>query len=285
MEETLGITRVSLLAEHGAWRCERGLIAEKVTSSYEMFWVVQGKASCKTGPNAFTVSQGDVVLLRPGQEVRWSFSKSLQSFLYVISFDVCGLPESWQKVNGWPLKRTMPDNDVIRPLFEFVIKHAECTGEKASPAVALAVQTMMIAFVSGPLDRPQAPVNGYPVIVTRVLKCIGDLIACRPGYAVTLEDMAEAAGSSASQVCRLFREYVGCSPLELVYQLRITRSLIGLGAGERVESLAYKFGFSSPSHYTRRFKALLGMSPQKMQRAMAQGYKPQMPDLPLMKTE
>jgi len=285
MEETFGITRVSLLAEHGAWRCERGLIAEKTTSSYEMFWVVQGKAGCKTGPNAFTVGQGDIVLLGPGQEVRWSFSKSRQSFLYGISFDVCGLPESWPKVNSWPPKRAMPEIDVIRPLFEFVIKHAESTGEKALPAVALAVQTMMIAFVSGPLDRPQAPVDGYPTIVTRVLKCISDLIAYNPESAITLEDMAEVAGSSASQVCRLFRKYIGCSPLELVYQLRITRSLVGLGAGEPVELLAYKLGFSSPSHYTRRFKALLGMSPQKMQRAMAQGYKPRMPDLPLMKTD
>ena len=103
-----------------------------------------------------------------------------------------------------------------------------------------------------------------------------------PGRQVTLGDLATVAGTDASYLCRVFRQHLGHGPMEVLYVFRITKSLVGLRAGRKLESLAQSLGFYDTSHFVKRFKAFFGKTPSQMQKALAKGYKPKLPKWPFM---
>ena len=176
----------------------------------------------------------------------------------------------------------MPARDILRPLFEYVVTHVHSRDDSTPPSLVATIQTMLVIFISGPLDRDSETTHSYPMPMRRVLQWVASFMCQTPDSKVTLEDLAQISGVCSTHLCRVFHKYANIGPLEFVYVVRITKSLIGLKAGLSVEQLARKFGFTDVSHYSRRFKALFKMTPREMQEAIQHGYRPRLPDLPAM---
>ena len=98
-----------------------------------------------------------------------------------------------------------------------------------------------------------------------------------PQAKVTLDHMASVAGVSRAHLCRLCKHHLGYPPHDILYRCRIIRSLDGLRAGQKIESLAHDSGFSSDAHYICRFKAVIGDSPVRIREAMNTGHAPRLP--------
>jgi AraC-like DNA-binding protein len=79
---------------------------------------------------------------------------------------------------------------------------------------------------------------------------------------VTRETLAELADMNPEHYSRLFRKYIGTSPIDYMTELRITRakSLIRQGDLSIVE-IARQVGFVDPYYFSRRFKQAVGVSP------------------------
>jgi len=286
MSEALTITWLWSGLQRGQWIVVPGDSGIATKDHYEFNWLRQGKVHIEVEGEAFDVHPEDILLFRPGQEVRWSYDKLEPSVVYTFFFDTASIPTGWPAPRTWPVKRQMPPNDIIRPLFEFVAGHGmhSTTGEEFSilPAIQSAIETMMTAFINGPLDRPQSFPRYYPAAVLRTVAWMSEMLLADPSKKVTSDDLAAVAGVSLQHLSRLFHQYLGNSPMEVLYIYRITRSLIGLRAGRKVESVALELGFSDAAHFSRRFRDLFGKTPSAMQKALAKGYRPKMPKLPLM---
>jgi AraC-like DNA-binding protein len=63
---------------------------------------------------------------------------------------------------------------------------------------------------------------------------------------------------SRSSLYVLFKEQLGCSPVELQQQLRLKQAARRIKNGETVTSISYDLGFSTPSHFCQRFKNFFG---------------------------
>jgi len=244
--------------------------------------MVHGKGIFCVDDKPYTALPGDVFLFRPGQTLQWENDPLEPSMSQAIGLYAEPLPKYWPPPSRWPVRRRLPDNDVIRPLFEFILGNAPDSSGKPSPVLESAIETMMSAFICGPVIRPQIVPSAYPAAVQRVVNSILQRLVARSHTKVTLDDLAAIGGVSREHLCRLFRQYVGYSPVDMVYMYRLTRSLIGLNTGQTVEALAHEFGFADAPHYVRRFIALFGKSPAEMRQAMAKGYKPKLPKLPEM---
>lgn len=86
---------------------------------------------------------------------------------------------------------------------------------------------------------------------------------------VSLEDLAQLAHRSQSQVLRAFKKYVGISPHAFVINLRINQAKKLLLAGMPIAQIAYELGFADQSHLHRYFKRYYYVAPGKFIQAFS----------------
>ena len=87
---------------------------------------------------------------------------------------------------------------------------------------------------------------------------------------VTLKEIADEACMSRFHFARVFRQIVGVSPMEYLLTLRIDRAKMLLVAGNLpLCEIATSVGFADQSHFTRRFRRRVGMTPGQFARQWA----------------
>lgn len=86
---------------------------------------------------------------------------------------------------------------------------------------------------------------------------------------VRLADLAAIAGLSGYHLVRVFGRSVGLPPYKYLEQLRVERAKELLRAGDPISGVAYDTGFADQSHFTRRFKRVVGVPPGQYARAVA----------------
>jgi AraC family transcriptional regulator len=84
-----------------------------------------------------------------------------------------------------------------------------------------------------------------------------------------VHELAEEAGVHPVHAARVFRRHHGCTIAEYVHALRIEHARRSLADVRRsLSGIAHAAGFSDQAHFTRRFKALVGMTPGAYRRLM-----------------
>jgi len=82
------------------------------------------------------------------------------------------------------------------------------------------------------------------------------------GEDISLDDIARAAMTSRSELCKSFRRALDTSPKEFLLQYRIRQSLLLLeNPNLRIADISEITGFSSPSHFGSCFMKSVGCSP------------------------
>jgi AraC family transcriptional regulator len=95
-----------------------------------------------------------------------------------------------------------------------------------------------------------------------------DLVADRFGEAITIEDMARAAGMSAAHFSRLFKAALGDSPYQFVMEYRVEQARKMLAGDRPLIDVALACGFADQPHFTRIFKRLTGRTPREYRAAL-----------------
>jgi AraC-like DNA-binding protein len=78
---------------------------------------------------------------------------------------------------------------------------------------------------------------------------------------VSLHELSAIVGLSPFHLLRVFRREVGLAPHEYLLNERIRRARILLNRGVPIGEIACELGFADQSHFTRRFKQTVGVSP------------------------
>lgn len=113
---------------------------------------------------------------------------------------------------------------------------------------------------------PQIETNGHSdcfdkEIVT--LHTMRNFVHAHYQERITLEDIAKSGSVCKSRCCRLFKKYIGKSPVEyvLVYRLNKSKELL-VDTGCSICEVAMKCGFSGQSYYTQMFHRCFGVTPR-----------------------
>ena len=228
-----------------------------------------------------TFREGDIVLLQPTKPVRWHVSTQGHCVINALSFRLKSIPHSWPAASRWPMRRHMPPDDILRPLFEFIVHRIGKRVEGYPPAFMSAMETMLAAYMAGEMDKSPTFPRTYPPAVQRVVHWAVRFMR-QPSQKIGLPDLAGAAGVCPTHLCAMFRRHLKMTPLDFIRYLRLTRSLVDLRGGRKVNSVAREYGFADTTSYSRRFKQLFGKTPTQMKDAMARGYEPTLPPLPPM---
>lgn len=88
---------------------------------------------------------------------------------------------------------------------------------------------------------------------------------------VTLTDVAEHVHFSRYYLLRAFRQATGMPPHQYLDSVRVRHAQKLLGRGEPLADVALQSGFGSQSHFTQRFKQIIGVTPGVYARELQAG--------------
>jgi len=107
----------------------------------------------------------------------------------------------------------------------------------------------------------RVPVGGRITPLMRQIDRSIELIECDFGRALTLDEIAQAAGMSSFHFARVFRSMVGVPPHRYLTAVRLRHAARLIGQGASVTHTCYEVGFGSLSHFVTAFKKRYGINP------------------------
>ncbi len=117
-------------------------------------------------------------------------------------------------------------------------------------------------------DRPQPARLGQEHMAVRRAR---ELVRDRLNENVSLDELSAAAGLSPYHLIRVFKRDQGLTPFAYQTQCRIDQARVLLRRGLAPANVARRCGFYDQSHFSRTFKARVGVSPGKYACAMLKG--------------
>jgi AraC-like DNA-binding protein len=118
--------------------------------------------------------------------------------------------------------------------------------------------SLQVQQPEGVVDTDLALQTGLPEQLLRAVHYLNVNLAAE----IYLEKLAREAGMSKYHFCRVFKGYLGMSPMQFLATRRIERAkLLLVKPGITVTSVALRVGFNDISDFIRQFKKLTGVTP------------------------
>ena len=143
----------------------------------------------------------------------------------------------------------------LLPVMELAQDPAPASQVKA----AVALESLLLELVAS--SDASNPSDSSDLQVSKLL----DALRLSPDKWWTVKEMANFCDLSVAQFRRRFVETVGMAPKHYVESLKMRSAAEELARGESsVAEIARRHSYRDPYHFSRRFKALMGMPPKRL---------------------
>lgn len=156
-------------------------------------------------------------------------------------------------------------DECAHPALKSLIKSAAQIWDRGTPSLETAQSLGVLIMAELQSASPALPQDDHrlPSRLRRVLAWLN----AEPGRPVTLDELAAVADASTATVTRLFRQYLGSSPLAWVLDVRIDVAKTLLTQTRLpVNQIARRAGFSDAYYFSRQFRAHTGLTPSAWRR-------------------
>lgn len=229
------------------------VLSRGAISDHELVWMLHGTAVLRTAGTTVDVPPGVLLLLPPGVAHTLLWDRSATSSHGYVHFDVVGATPG---LPG-PLRRPMGGGDPSAALCRFLLDAARRT--VVDHAVVRAAVRVLLDVV---LSDAGAAAEPLPPAVARATAHLRAAWAQMPLRRVPVAELAAAAHLSPSQLTRVFGDWFGAAPAEVLEQARLDRAeQLLLRSDLTVAAIASACGFADAAHLTHRFRALHGLPP------------------------
>jgi AraC family transcriptional regulator len=212
---------------------------------------------------------GDLIVSPSGQPVRWALHDESDAVIMAIN------PSVLQRVvrettQADPTKVQLVGRSRTRdPFIQQVAAalmgeiEAAAIGERLYVDSLLNLLTLHLIRHYSSLSRPLAPSPDRRLSGPALRRAI-DAIHDRLELGISLPEVAEAAGISASHFVTLFKRSTGLTPHQYLIRARVERAKELLRHGDlSLTQVAARAGFCDQSHLNRHFKRTVGVTPAR----------------------
>jgi len=245
----------------------------RLLHDFEFVWIIEGNATASFDGQKVAAPAGTVLLGRPGMTDRYDWDpakRTIQAFFH-FSFDYS--EPGWPPLKDWPLVRSLATEDLLRPLFRYVVGLAQNQTSARTPLLETAVTLMLQSFLANQSAIALEPHENLPPAVQKALAAIRVALAHDPPAAITLTALAHAAHVSPEYLCRLFRRHLNMGPLECAGLARLERAAsLLVRSNLAINQIADAVGFVSPYHFSNKFRKVYGLSPRDYRLSMQSGF-------------
>lgn len=238
-----------------------------VTQRHLQFVILHsGQGDHRIDGRRYLVEPGEVILLIPGETVFIRFSETEPSHHTWIE---ARSPKFALK----PIRQQMePRHRPLDGIAENILwlalgragqreKNPDLEHPANRPAVTLrdALCRSFFAHFLQPASAEPGPRGPIHPAVQRMSECFEQSLH----EELDLPALARQCGVSAQHLMRLCQQAYGTSPMRLLWRERINRGLSLLrSTGLSISEIAYRTGFQTPEHFSRRIRQATGQSPR-----------------------
>ncbi|QHI70719.1 AraC family transcriptional regulator [Tichowtungia aerotolerans] len=233
-----------------------GTLGPRVQTSLQLFYVYSGYCDVFVDGREQRVGAGKIMLLLPNHVEQFRFARAEKTHHGFCSAYDAELSDR-QLSDYQALTGVFPMSGKIRELTDWgktlnVRTDASATNLYEQIAVLLFAEF----FDSTGYPRQAVPL---PEAVVRAQ----ELIDSRYPESLDLACIARTGCVSPTHLIRLFKKYLGITPVEYLWRVRTEngRRLL-VETGLNVSEIAYRCGFSAPYHFARRFRERYETSPR-----------------------
>jgi AraC-like DNA-binding protein len=246
-----------------------------VKETYAVALIHRGRAEFWSRRGGVASAPGDLHFDAPGS-VHKDLRRDGPARFQIVTFDVALVREQAERRGLRPslslrvplLERRHPDR---RPLLALHRAYRGRPDPLTRQVVVAEALDALVRQLDGAAARPHAGVARG-----RLGRAV-ELIHARLGEALSLDELAAAAGLDRYQLCRAFRAEHGIPPYTYVLRMRMARAYAWLAAGRPVSEVASALGFCDQSQLHGHFRRAFGITPGAFARAARRGHAPLAP--------
>ena len=234
---------------------------------FEFVWLLQGTAEWRYDQGSIALGPNRLLLGRPGITDSFSWDRTRPTRHAYLHFRLVGRLAWLPDPARWPLVRTLPDHDPLRPLLRYLLNLCKDHPGSHQQTVQEVLRLLVTLFVQGPLpdsDEQQLP----PHLDTLLAFVRRAWSPPAPTRALSLQELAAGACISTGYLSRVFRHHYGIGPVAAFELLRLARAATLLTRSNlSVAAVAHDCGFANPYHFSRRFHRIYGQPPGRYRHA------------------
>ncbi|MBN8219112.1 MAG: helix-turn-helix domain-containing protein [Spirochaetes bacterium] len=243
----------------------------------ELVLVLSGRGLHHTDTGEYAVAAGDVFLIRPAEKHGYTQVESFQIINLLFDPAGLGLPgEDLRECAGYQalfsLEPSLRQRHGVRnhlrlPLRDLAVArdlclriHGELSGKKAAyRSLVVAHFTALVVLLSRIYPGGH---RGDPEALLRLAAALARLEG-RWQEKIRLSELAAEARMTQSSFQRAFQRAMDCSPIDYLIRYRVGKAAELLARGELpVTQIAYRCGFDDGNYFSRKFRAVMGMTPR-----------------------
>lgn len=257
---------------HHVWKAGDSMAAS-TTHHCALWFLRSGNVTVTSGEEHWTARTGEVLLLSPLRQRALSVAEDTEWFSLSLRLLYCGTRDAFQSAPLPALWKPSPidhawleataqrlwealDCPVWRPETP---RHTPPLTQPRAPREALTLESLSLAlglYCWGELSTRHALTLALPEPLQRAVTHL----TSAPG--TSLEQLAEQAQLSPTELRRAFQKHLGMSPRDYLLQTRLEAACRLLQTTERtVQDIAFEVGFESLHYFTRRFSKTYGTPP------------------------
>lgn len=236
-----------------------GTFGPRIQQDYQLVMLHTGSLELTVDDRSMAIGAASVLLLRPGGREFFRFSPSEPTWHSWIAVHCPALPPGLIAAME-RLPSVISLSERMQRLTDDIKLWHQVPGAHAEAVVASLAHCAVHLFLAEAAREAEATQARRHQAVAIVRRWVQQHLA----QPLTLADLAGVASVSPEHLCRLFRAECGLPPMAYVWRARVQRGLTMLAAtGLSIGEIAERCGFKSAFHFSRRIKAVTGLSPSR----------------------
>jgi AraC-like DNA-binding protein len=231
---------------------------------YEFIWIVEGEARIRFDDIKLHAPEGAVLLRGAGVQDEYEWSPRRRTVHAFIHFDLDPPRRRRLTTEAPPPLRQPPVNDILRPLFGYLLALAQEPEPLRSRLMLPALDLLLEAYASGRFEQRPSPAASLQPEVAQAMELLQTALSREPDAQPSLEQLAAAVHCSPAKLCRLFKKDTGLAPLEYARLWRLDRAARQLRLSSlSLKEIALAHGFYDGNHFGKQFRQVYGLSPKE----------------------
>lgn len=226
--------------------------------------VVEGAEAVKYRGATHTAPRGSIVVLQPDEgHSKWAAGDEGWSFKVLYLPIQVFQQFSQEETEKLSLPSFASPMICDRPLFQQLKRFHQCL-EQPGNCDRLKLQTDLMTILQALVDRHavgETQGKRKDKSDSWIVQRIKDYLHAHYCQDPTLENLSHWCGLSPFHLTRVFSRSIGLPPHAYLTHLRITQAKLRLRQKQPLTQIAIELGFVDQSHFTKTFKAWVGVTP------------------------
>ncbi len=238
---------------------------------YEFVWIIDGEVVWEVDGQTVPAPAGTLLLGRPGMRDAFTWDPARTTRHGFVHFNLHAPRGALPSAATWPLARTLPDGDVLRPLLHHLGWLIDTRPPGHEVLTQHAFAHLLGAFITGAIGTADGDGGAFHPLIDRVVAAIRERWRERL-EPLSLPLLAKLAGMSRGHLVRVFKQELNLTPMAVVRLLRLERAATLLARTNLpVQEVAALTGFDNAFHFSRVFRTAYGQPPREFRSHLAAG--------------